>query len=380
MIKKLQLVQIFLLCFGLSSSALTKELDVQGFLTFTYSVSDSEIEYKRSITEDGEFSKGTIAGIQFSSKLSRYIDAYVQMLADGKGRTDGRDFGFDLDIAHINYNYANQHRILYGKIRLPVYMISDYQLVGSLYPWISPPDEVYSTIPLDEIGANNTFFGISFEGTVFNSGLNEVSYRLYTGGSEAETEREVGTGIAESRIKSLVGGLLKYSNSDFEFRFNTLMVHSEGEFYDFENDIYIENQNINTSFSTVGLRYDNDYVQMMAEFVQANGETRDIDLINAYYVTVGSYVGSNGLVHMTYSDVLNSTKSSRNLFQSTVTTGFNLNLDLSTVFKLEHRLVRARNRPKKIGDPVDDDRPAGLFEVNPEGDVQIFSVSINTMF
>ena len=42
-------------------------------------------------------------------------------------------------------------------------------------------------------------------------------------------------------------------------------------------------------------------------------------------------------------DVLDTTRSKRNLFQDTVTTGLNFNLDLQTVFKIEHRLIRTKN-------------------------------------
>jgi hypothetical protein len=374
--------KIVLLMFLIVTAFPVKAYDIntKGFLTFAYSVSDSEIPYTGNITADGEYSQGTKAGLQFSSVLSPKVDAFLQILADGDS---GRDFNFALDIAHVNYNINNDHKIIYGKIRLPVWMISDYRQVGALYPWINPPEEVYDVAPLEDIGANDTFFGISLEGNLFHFDGKEMNYRLYTGGSERVSEKENNGGQTEIRIRNLAGALLTYSHSDFFFKLSHLNVNSEGERFDYDIDDHIASEKFVTSYSSLGFKYDNDSILMMSEYSHVKGDTKEIELLKSYYVMMGIYFLDNDLlIHSTYSDIMNKSKTNRGVLQSTLAFGVNYNLDISTILKIEHKSVMVKNDPRFRPDDIDEEeaRPAGFFDEHPGKDVGIVSVSINTMF
>jgi hypothetical protein len=356
------------------------EVNSKGFLTFAYSQSDNKSVYEGRINDEGEFSNGTKAGLQFSSILSPKVDAFMQLLADGD---NGRDFNFSLDIAHVNYNINDSHKVLYGKIRLPVFMISDYRQVGSLYPWINPPEEVYKIVPLEDIGASDTFFGISIEGNIFHSGLQQMNYRVYTGGSETVAEKDkdnVDGGEAEIKIKNLYGVLVDYHYDDFYLKLSHLRVNSEGERFDFDDEVYKEKEPFGTNFTSFGMKYDNDYFMLMSEFVKINGETKEVNHLESYYIMGGLYLSDNDiLIHTTVADILETSKTNQEIFQKTVAFGLNYNLDLATVLKFEHKLVDVKNKPRfESGDNTP--REAGFFERHPRRPVKIFSVSINTMF
>lgn len=360
-----------------SSQVLAYNANVRGFLTFAYSISDNEAIYQGNISKDGEYSKGTKAGIQFSSVLSSKVDGFIQMLADGD---NGRDFNFALDIAHVNYNFNDDQKVLYGKIRLPVYLISDYQQVGSLYPWINPPEEVYKIAPLEDIGANNTFFGISFEGNLFQSKkAGQLRYRLYSGGSERVSEKQNATGSIEVKIKNLSGSVLEYSYGDFELKASYLNIASEGERFDYDLDAYLSSQAFRTEYSALGFKYETDYSLWMSEYSKVKGDTKEINELVSYYLMGGIYLNDNKvLVHATFSEVSDTTKSNRDLGQATMAYGLNLNLDLSTILKLEFKKVKVKNTEKTDGSG--DSRPVGFFKKHPGRDVHIMSSSINTMF
>lgn len=351
------------------------DIDFKGFLTFAYKKSDSPESYLDGLTDDGEFGRGTKAGMQMYSELSRKVDVFVQFLSDGD---EGRDFNFALDIAHVTYNMNNNHKVLYGKIRLPVWLISDYEQVGALYPWVSPPDEVYSLAPLEDIGANNTFFGISFEGLLFNHGFSQIGYRFYTGGSEQVTEREGGPGSdIEIRIKGLSGLVLDYTYRNFYLKLSHLNVLSEGEKFDFENEVYFEPKEFSTRYSTAGLKFDNDQFLFMTEYSYVNSDTVDLELVKSYYATIGAYFGDSYLIHYTYSEVPEDNNTNRDFAQTSQTLGLNINLDLSTVFKIEARTISVAEEPVIKGDGF---RSSGFFEEHPDRDVAIYALSINTMF
>lgn len=366
-----------LLIFFCSTKLYAYEVDVKGFLTFAYSVSSSEVAYSGNITDDGEYSEGTKAGLQFSSVLSPKVDVFLQMLSDGN---NGRDFNFALDIAHVNYNINNDHKILYGKIRLPVWLISDYRQVGSLYPWINPPEEVYEVAPLEDVGANDTFFGISFEGKIFQSGLNKINYRLYTGGSERVSDKEDASGTTEVRIKNLHGAQISYSHSDLYMKLSYLNINSDGDRFDFDEDDFIPAQAFRTEYSTFGLKYDNDLILVMSEISNVKGDTKEVESLQSYYIMGGLYLSDNDiLIHSTFSKVLESSKTNRDIYQRTISFGVNYNLDISTILKFEHQTIHLENDERfKPGETAP--RKAGFFKGHPGEDVNIFSVSINTMF
>lgn len=370
----------FFLLFCVSQTSIAFDMDTKGFITFAYSISDNKSPYLNKIDDDGDYSHGTKAGLQFSSILSPKVDVFMQLLVDG---SEGRDHNFALDIAHVNYNFTDSHKVLYGKIRLPVFMISDYRQVAALYPWINPPEEVYNIVPLEDVGANDTFFGISFEGRIFQYGAHQTNYRIYTGGSERVSEKDRDDdagGESEIKVKNLYGMLLEYEFKDIYLKWSYLKINSEGERYDFDADSYVEKEKNGTNFTSIGLKYDNDNIVMMSEFAEVKGETNEVDELESYYIMLGLYFNDNKfLFHTTFSDVLENSKTNQEIFQQTIQFGLNYDLDLSTVLKFNFKKVEVKNRPViKSGDQ--EPREAGFFKNHPKKPVNIFSISINTMF
>ncbi len=372
----LKSIKLVIFTFLFSSQSYAIDLNAKGFVTFSYSQSDSDIEYRDTISDDGEYTNGTRAGLQFFSVLSSKTEAFIQALADGD---NGRDFNFSLDIAHVSYNLNNDHKILGGKIRLPVWMISDYRQVGSLYPWINPPEEVYEIVPLEDIGANDTFFGVSLEGSLYREGFSELSYRFYNGGSERSGQD------LETRIKNLHGLLLNYRFGDFEFKLSYLNTLSMGE-KTLPGGLIDDVSKGRTEYFSSGFRYESDNLLIMSELSRVLGETRSYEDVKSYFVMGGIYLDDqNFLLHATFSDVLNSSKSDLDIFQNSLTLGLNYHIELSTVLKFEYKTVFLEQQPQILKPKASDDeddihRPAGFFKEHPNDDVKIFSVSINTMF
>jgi len=346
------------------------DISTKGFLTFAYRKSNSEVAYKENITEDGEYTKGTKAGLQFHSFLSNKNEAFLQLLADGD---NGRDFNAALDIAHITFNYSDNHRLLYGKVRLPVWMISDYRQVGSLYPWVNPPEEVYEIVPLETVGVNDTFFGVSFEGTLFQRDFRSLTYRFYHGGGERS-----GPDI-ETRVKNLHGLLLNYTVDDITLKASYLNVNSKGT-KTLANGDQVDASFGRAEYFSVGAKYDGERIYSMAEFSQVIADNKSYENVKSYYAMIGTYMYDQVfLLHGTISEVLDSSKSNQDIFQKTYTFGLNYHVDISTVLKLEYKIVSPKRGPvRPPGGKVDNN--AGLFKGHPNKDVHFIGVSINTMF
>ncbi len=366
---------VFVFCLFSCIELFAFDISTKGFLTFAYRKSDSPILYNNAVSEEGEYSEGTQAGLQFHSNLSNKLDGFLQILADGG---NGREFSFNLDIAHINYSYSSKHQILAGKIRLPVWMISDYLKVGSLYPWINAPEEVYEIVPLDTIGANHTFFGVSFEGLLYQKGLQSLNYRFYHGGNENNRNN------IRSRVKNLHGLVLEYKFDDYYLKSSYLNSVSSAE-REVSVGTFTDASFGRGEFFSLGGKYDGEKLLILSEFSMVLAENPAYEDVKSYYFLLGGYIfDQTVLLHGTFSKVLDSSKSNIDIFQQTLTFGANYNLDLSTILKLEYKIISPKNPiarpPPPGGGGAATNGPAGLFSQNPGRDVSLYGISINTMF
>jgi hypothetical protein len=147
-----------LLCFSLVWQALPagaagglEGVSVSGFLTTGVTYGDKQLlPNTEAVSQDGTientpgFSADSRLGLQISAKVNEDISITGQLLA--KAREENSNV--EADWAFINYRLSEQFSVRAGKIKFPTFLISDYYEVGYAYPWIRPPQEVYSSNPI----------------------------------------------------------------------------------------------------------------------------------------------------------------------------------------------------------------------------------------
>jgi hypothetical protein len=147
-----------LLCFSLAWQALPagaagglEGVSVSGFLTTGVTYGDKQLlPTTEAVSQDGTientpgFSADSRLGLQISAKVNDQISITGQLLA--KAREENSNV--EADWAFINYRASEQISVRAGKIKFPTFLISDYYEVGYAYPWIRPPQEVYSSNPI----------------------------------------------------------------------------------------------------------------------------------------------------------------------------------------------------------------------------------------
>lgn len=150
-----------LLSFGLVWHALPagavggmEGVSVSGFLTVGATYADKQLlSSTEAVSQDGTientpgFTADSRLGLQISAKVNEDISITGQLLA--KARDDNSDVGADW--AFINYRVSEPLSVRAGKIKFPTFLISDYYEVGYAYPWIRPPQEVYSSNPITSL-------------------------------------------------------------------------------------------------------------------------------------------------------------------------------------------------------------------------------------
>lgn len=131
---------------------------IDGFMSFvaTRSFNDANTPYFNGVaTKDlGVDTLGNRLGLQFAAQVDPDIDITAQIVARG----GPSNYNVTTDWAYINVKPNINWKIHIGKYKISQFMVSDYALVGYAYPWVRPPQDVYSTNPLVSLSGVDVFY------------------------------------------------------------------------------------------------------------------------------------------------------------------------------------------------------------------------------
>lgn len=122
-------------------------LKIQGFATAGFVTGDLETDFFSGtdiIGESATFGADNTIGLQIVADMNDQITFTGQLLA--KGTIDA--YNLEAHWAFVDYHPRHDFSLRAGRLVLPIMMGSEYIDVGYAYPWIRPPMEVYSGIPL----------------------------------------------------------------------------------------------------------------------------------------------------------------------------------------------------------------------------------------
>jgi hypothetical protein len=129
---------------GNASFAQTSLDDLQitfnGFGSAVSGFTTDHDETYRGYTSDNTFELETLAALQANVDLKDDLSFVVQMVARGD-----QDYEVETEWAYLGYRFNDRFKANVGRIRLPLYMYSDYLDVGYAYPWIRPPAQFYAS-------------------------------------------------------------------------------------------------------------------------------------------------------------------------------------------------------------------------------------------
>ncbi|MFK7995085.1 MAG: hypothetical protein AB8B87_13155 [Granulosicoccus sp.] len=151
--------QIFLLAVallpGLNSVSLAQtavpDVTFSGFGTLGYAVlDDKNAEFRTGVAIDGADNRGSLEvdtrlGLQMDTVFNPAFSATFQLTA--REAEDG-DAAVELEWGFLRWLVTDNISIRAGRMSLPVYSNSDFREVGYAMPYLRPPEDVYSMIPL----------------------------------------------------------------------------------------------------------------------------------------------------------------------------------------------------------------------------------------
>lgn len=355
-----------------------RSLKNNGFITAALSQVDSEVPFMGGISDEINFSRGSLIGLQTTFQPSDDpIEFVVQLLALGKNNWE-----VDAEWAYVGYKPSDSLELKMGSIRVPFFVVSEYLHVGVAYPWVRPPEEVHF-VPFTSIdGASG-----KFKSTLGNL---EFAFLLYAGEKKDVTSTLAGVEISVDRFESR-GAVVNLGNDSTQLRVGyheiiNFDLDLASAFSVFASDPNVFAQitaaglPIPTDFSdmdfvTVGINYNKNQILLMGEWTNIGTEEGSA-LVDSQtsYLTVGYQLG-NFTPHLTYSAYDTKEPAILNLSQYTVMAGLKINLNPAVVFKVD------------VGQSKLDDAPlnTGFYDVLPfnavlDDEVLIFNSAINMVF
>lgn len=390
MSSKLPVTMAILLCVSAGSSqAIDNDtlngINFNGFLTIGASKSDTSVDSQDgTITENIGFEQDSRVGIQVSADINPRMNITAQLI--GQGRKKSYDAKFDW--GYVSYAVNDKVTVRAGKLKLPTFLISDYYEVGYAYPWVRPPQEVYTSNPITALSGVDMLYRTTI-------GKSDLLFQPYFGtsrGEEALIPQEAlgmydvmfdpdvaGTDTAvytEFSAENFIGFNASLGTEAFSVRAGYL-----------ETDVSVSDFNVSDEdviFASVGLTADwNNYVVYSEYFEREIKGAANSAFPNqkGWYATFG-YRMNKFLPHITYArleDHNNPTNVAEcggagymcgtPLKQESVTLGLRYELDTASALKFEIQNI----------DPGTGTR--GLFMNNTVGsNVNVFNIALDVVF
>ncbi|GIC79579.1 hypothetical protein [Moritella sp. F3] len=189
----------------------TDDISLSGFGSTSITQSDNAtpLYVNREITDDTCYDCDTIFGLQGDIRFNDSFNASVQVVK----RPQDEWSSPELEWAYLGYNISD-FSLKVGRLRLPLFLSSEYYYVGQSYTSARPPQEVYNSV----LGITS-YDGIS--GT-WDIEINDESYLTLTPyvGIESKGEVDIGATNYDFDIEKTLGFKSEISGFDYRVMFN----------------------------------------------------------------------------------------------------------------------------------------------------------------
>lgn len=379
---------------GLTSTVSAQSVTINGFLTTSVArINEPGLTYLDSFTDQARFDNtDSRLGLQFSGAINERMSATAQLLARGRGGNNS----IETDWAYVAIDVANQAEVRAGKLKFPTFLISDYIEVGYAYPWIRPPQEVYSLNPFSTLVGVDALYTPTFGSSSFlvqpfagsnrgSAGLSGEQARIFNQGAENDPtfpffdpnfDPNAPTFSAGDQVNfsaPVIAGLNAVLNFPAgSFRMGYLEAEVD------QADFGIEGEK--AAFASAGLSLDWNNAVLYAEYADRNSEEGIMEQAfpdqRAGYITVGYRMG-RFLPHLTYAtldegvDEPEPGAPSAVLKQTSGTVGLRYDFMDGAALKFEYQRIEP------------EEGNTGLFSAELAGDTEtadLYGVSLDVIF
>ncbi|QLE85848.1 MULTISPECIES: outer membrane protein [Shewanella] len=139
------------------TASLADRFKFNGFMSGAYVSADNNSGYLGSSTS-ADFSEESKMGFQATFAITPQTQAVMQLMMKGEN-----DWDVEAEWAYVSHRFDGGVQVRGGKLRVPLFMYSDYLDVGYAQPFARPPEEVYGTVPFTTYTGGDISYDIDFD-------------------------------------------------------------------------------------------------------------------------------------------------------------------------------------------------------------------------
>lgn len=261
-----------------SYDSLSDRMSINGFFTGQMGVANNDAGYgyrpgMEGYTSEPDFALGSKLGLQGTFALTEQTKIVGQLVSRGAD-----DWSPEMEWAFLSHDFDNGFTARIGRLRVPLYMYSDYLEVGYAQPWANPPADVYTIVPV------SSYNGID---VIYDTDLGDASLSLQASYGHDVDEGEDNPFDVDVEFNNTLGMSATLSYSDWVFR---------GTYYQTELKSGTVSGGAITSltsfdddkaqFAGIGISYDNGSFLAISEYTVSDVEGGYSDTESAY-LTLG---------------------------------------------------------------------------------------------
>ena len=203
-----------------SYESLSDRMAMNGFFTGKVGVANNKAGYGNrtgveGYTTDPDFSLGSKLGLQGTFSLTEQTKIIGQLVSRGD-----EDWSPEMEWAFLSHDFENGFVARGGRLRVPLYMYSDYLEVGYAQPWATPPPEVYYVVPV------SSYDGIDI---LYDTDLGDGTLSLQGMYGHAVDKADENPFHVDVEFNKAIGMSATYFYEDWTFRTNYFQTEIESK-------------------------------------------------------------------------------------------------------------------------------------------------------
>lgn len=302
---------------GHVTAAMRKPLDIEG----------------TNYSDKVDFQTLSKAGINLSHSLNDEFSFKIQLTS----KDNVKDHEPFIDIARVSYLPNSWFELSAGRLKLPVWMHSEYKDVGHLFPWLQLPDQVYSNNPIDYFDGAQIGFKLRPTNSL------GFEFYLYTGNTNEAVKTTPKSYVSSTTVadkvefnfdmENIVGTQFLINYDSLTLSFSYVQAQDRSFIYsDIHSNLGAGNQLIRVrteanlglaQFWSYGAKYQYKDFLFMGEWINFETQNDLFRTYQAYYATLAYTINELFMPHLTY---VRNTKVSSNQFgdqSSSIIAGLN---------------------------------------------------------
>lgn len=339
----------------------TGQVRLDGFATLgVASQNQSQVRQYFSLKDGADWLGESRVGLQGRMNLSERWSVTAQAVAKATD-DDWEKIAVRGEWLFMSYRFAGNQQVRFGRLRLPLFMLSEQLDVGNAYAMARLPTEVYGMTP------TNTYEGVDLLLTHELSDDSEVMLQPYVGQGRFNNVQPneplagvPGTGTSELfsvqlRAEQLHGINLQYRHlGGLALRASYMSTRLTDETGTTKGLAQIPSQagrvvdDTSAVFQAVGASYQWDKTQLMAEMNQRHFDASGVADTTGWYLLINQEFNSRWSGYVSYAAIDSTQRSIKGtakpyLQQSTMALGLGYRMDTKQVIKAELSQVSIGN-------------------------------------